>query len=338
MKFNWKNPTTISSWALAVSQTLDSYGCDSEKLLKEVGIDEKTLLNPDKRVKLEKMNKFWELAVQNTGDPLFGLRVAKNIKPGTFHALGYGLMASSCLDDALKRAQRFFKIITNSVEIQLMEAGDFYSVGFTPYNSGIKPSEQAVDSFFAVITVFFREMIKSVAKIQRIELIRRKPENSILYQKIFKADVIFSAQGNRIILRKNDLYKPLPSANPKVAALNDKVVAEYIARFDKNNIVKKVHEKLIYLLPLGEPTLAVLAKEIGVSQRSLNRYLKNENVTFREMLSETRQHLAKQYLLEKKISIIEIAFNLGYSDSSNFSRAFKKWVGVTPGKFRNCSD
>ncbi|MCP3939945.1 MAG: AraC family transcriptional regulator [Desulfobacteraceae bacterium] len=335
MKFHRKNPTTISSWALAIAQTLDASGYDSKALLKQAGIDGKTLINPDKRIKLTKMTRLWELARIKSNDPSFGLSVARNVSPKTFAALGSAVMASNNLDDVFKRTQRFYKIISNALEIRIFKKEERVSIGFIPYEAGPTPSMEAMDSFLGAIILFSHEMRQTMKKPLKIEMVRPKPENINPYYDIFGSNIVFLAPFNRITLEKSDLNIPFPAADSKVAHRNDQIVIEYLERFDRTNIVKKVHGKLIDLLPLGEPSLGKLAKEIGMSRRSLNRYLQNENVTYREILSEIRQHLAEQYLSENIYSIIEIAFKLGYTDSSNFSRAFKRWAEVTPREYRH---
>jgi AraC-like DNA-binding protein len=335
MKFQKKNPTTISSWVLAIAKTLDKQGYDSKAVLTEAGIQEKTLLDPDKRIKLKKMSSLWELAVKKTGDSSFGLSVAENVGPESLQALGYALMASENMDSAFKRVQRFYRMISNAVEITLEDENDKVALSFGRHDVGPELSEYAIDAFFSVFVLFTRHMMESIEIDFKIEMIREKPENIARYYEMFGHDILFSSARDRILIKKIDLKKPLHLADSKTTSHNDLIITKYLEQFDKDNIVGKVHGKLIDLLPIGEPSLEILGKELGMSKRSLNRYLKEEHVTYRDMLSEIREHLATRYLSEKKYSIIEIAFKLGYTDSSNFARAFKKWVGKTPGEYRN---
>ncbi len=151
MRFHKKNPTTVSSWALAVVETLEESGYNSKELLNEAGIDGKTLINPDKRIKIKKMTRLWELAVKKTGDSSFGLSVGKNVKPDTFQALGYGLMASSNLYEAFKRAKLFYRSISNALEIELSEKDDLVIIDFIISETKPEPAVEAVDSFLAAV-------------------------------------------------------------------------------------------------------------------------------------------------------------------------------------------
>lgn len=335
MKFEKKNPTTISSWALAIAKTLEKQGFDSNLILLEAGIDGKTLKNPDKRVKLKKMSTLWELAVKKTCDSSFGLSVAENVGPESFQALGYALMASKNIDSAFKRVQRFYRMISTAVEIVIEDKKDNIALNFMRHDVGPELSDHAIDAFFAVFVMFTDHMMGALNIDLTIEMIRQKPENIERYNGIFGKDVIYSSNADRILVKKTDLEKPLPLADSKITDRNDLIITRYLEQFDKGNIVGKVHSKLIDLMPVGEPSLEILARELGMSKRSLNRYLKEEHVTYRDILSEIREHLATKYLSEKKYSIIEIAFKLGYTDSSNFARAFKRWVGKTPKEYRN---
>ncbi|MCP4749826.1 MAG: helix-turn-helix transcriptional regulator [Proteobacteria bacterium] len=89
---------------------------------------------------------------------------------------------------------------------------------------------------------------------------------------------------------------------------------------------------------MGEPSIEKLARALGVSARSLHRALKKESATYRAILEDIRKHLAIEYLKKKKCSIIEVAFQLGYSDSGHFTRAFKRWYRISPTRFRETKE
>ncbi len=334
MKLRQKNPTTISSWVLAVAETLKSYGHDSDKILEQAGIDKNVLLNPDARFKVKDLAPLWKLAVKVTGDPCFGLSVAAHVRPTTFHALGFAIMASSSLNDIIQRLLRYYRIVSNSLNLELEDFGDTMAISFKPYDEGPRPPDEALDAVIATAISFAKLVVSDDIKSLKIEFMRKKPENSERFEKFFKVPVIFSADSNRIFLNKTDIYKPMPAANVEIARHNDQIVAEYLERFHKSHIVYQVHAKLIDILPMGEPSLEKIAKALGMSKRNLNRSLKNESSTYKEMLNETRRYLAMKYLKQSDLSIIDVAFRLGYSDSSNFTRAFKRWFGVSPKGYR----
>jgi AraC-like DNA-binding protein len=159
---------------------------------------------------------------------------------------------------------------------------------------------------------------------------RKSPADAGAFDRLFCSPLLFSAACNGIFFPLSGMQAPLPSANAEIGRGNDQIIIDYLARFDKSRIAHQVRAKLIDLLPLGEPSIDTLARSMGMSTRSLNRHLKKEQSAYRDILCDIRRYLATQYLEQPHLSIIEIAFRLGYSDSSNFTRAFKRWYGVSP--------
>ena len=280
MKFQRKNPTTISSWVLVVAQALRAYGHNPEDILEKAGIDKNIHLNPDARIKIEDMSRLWKLAVKTTGDPCFGLSVGAYVRPTTFHALGFAMMASSSLNDAFRRMDRYYRIITNAVDLKFEEFDDTIAISFNPNDEGPQPTDEAFDALMAAASSFTRTMLSNDVKLLKIELIRKMPKNAEKFVTFFESPVIFSADHNRFFLNKEDVSKPLPAANVEIARRNDEIVVEYLERFHENHIVHQVHTKLIDLLPRGEPSLEKLAKAVNMSKRNLNRYIKDENTTY----------------------------------------------------------
>ncbi len=335
MKFHQKKPTTIGTFAIAIAQTLESLGHNSRQILKQAGIDPDIHLKPDSRVQLEAMSRLWELAVEITENPCFGLSVGDHIHPASLHALGFAVLAGGNLYEGFKRIRRYFRILNSAFDFKIEESSDVLAVGIDPYEGGPVPTPEAFDSILATAAAFGRFMVNVKVRVKRIELTRTEPEGSEKYQVLFnKVPIKFSASHNRIYLEKKDVFRPFPAANAEIARQNDQIVAEYLERFFETNIVHTTHKILIELLPTGTPSIEKLAAAVGMSKRCLNRHLQDENTSYREILNETRLNLATQYLSQPGLSIIEIAFRLGYSDSANFTRAFKRWHGTSPKSFR----
>ena len=109
---------------------------------------------------------------------------------------------------------------------------------------------------------------------------------------------------------------------------------EYLAKLDQDHITQKVKATIIDQLPSGSATDEIVARALYMSSRKLQRQLQRAGTTFNTLLNEIRQDLAQKYLREEDTSMTEIAFLLGFSESSAFSRAFKRWVGVSPSEYR----
>ena len=120
----------------------------------------------------------------------------------------------------------------------------------------------------------------------------------------------------------------------ELAQLNDNLATRYLARLDKSDVVTTVRQKIIEYLPNGDCTREKVAGVMCISPTTLQFKLSQRGTSFLELLDTTRKELAASYVQQSALSITEITFLLGFSDTSNFTRAFKRWEGMSPTSFR----
>src|SRR5271156_3560744 len=118
--------TTLGTWVKAICRALEAAGCDSAALLAEAGLDPKALDGPTVRCPLTQTERLWRIAGAAPNDPAFGIKGASHIKQTTFHALGYGLSASSTLKEAFERVQRYSHVVSDVVEYRFFARGSDY--------------------------------------------------------------------------------------------------------------------------------------------------------------------------------------------------------------------
>jgi AraC-like DNA-binding protein len=167
-----------------------------------------------------------------------------------------------------------------------------------------------------------------------VALRRSEPAPSDAWARVFRAPVTFGADTNCMIYSSAVLDAQLPSGNPELAHYNDELVARHLARLDKDRFATRVHTLLAGLLASGEPSPRDVARELGLSIRSLQRHLADEGTSFKDVLAETRRGLAQTYLSDGHSSVTEVAFLLGFADTSSFARAFRRWTGSSPSEYR----
>jgi len=130
------------------------------------------------------------------------------------------------------------------------------------------------------------------------------------------------------------MEESLSGACDELAQYNDKIAANYVAKLDRANITALVRAEIIKKLPIGDCTRRKVAEELCMSQATLQLKLAQRDTTFQDLLSETRRELALGYIGQRSLSVTEIAFLLGFTDTSNFTRAFKRWTGISPTVYR----
>lgn len=137
---------------------------------------------------------------------------------------------------------------------------------------------------------------------------------------------------------KSDILDRLITSNPALARVNDEQVESYLASFEDISTSRDVVGKIVERLQDGPPNQKQVAEALNVSNRTLQRKLKDEGTSFIDLLQDTRLQLAEKYLSQPQRSIVEIAYLLGFSEPSTFSRAFKRWTGQAPADYRHSID
>lgn len=326
--------STLGSVAALVAQTLREYGCDSAPLFQAAGIKLGGNADDGIRFPVEHMQKLWRLAVEASGDPCFGFVAGEQLQPAALHGLGFSWLASDTLRDALERLVRFSRLISTAANIQLEDTRYGTELLLMP-PPGVKefvhaPLDAALTGFLHMCRITAGDSIIP----SQIMLNRPKPDCAKKIESFFRCPVQYEASCYSLCFSKQLLDAPLCNANHELARINDQAVIEYLARFDRDSITMQVRSSIIERLHDGTPNQETIADSLHVSLRSLQRRLNQEETNYKTLLETTRQELALHYIRETHRSLGEITYLLGFSEPSNFTRAFKRWTGKTPAEYR----
>ncbi|MGD2055871.1 MAG: AraC family transcriptional regulator [Gammaproteobacteria bacterium] len=326
--------STLGSVAVLIARTIRAYECDPDPLFRQSGIDIHRIFDPNARFPVVRMQRLWHLAVDKTGDPCFGLSAAAQFQPAALQGLGLAWLASDTLRDALNRLVRFSRLISTATEIQLADTGSGITLVVSPPAGWTEYVYASLDAAMAVFLRLCRLTGGNEIRPAGVTLVRPRPPCADRFDREFGAPVTYRAEANTFVFHQSDVDATLPHANPELARINDQTVVNYLARFDRTSITMQVRKRIIDELPDGTPHQESIADALHVSLRSLQRRLKEEDTNYKKLLESTRQELAKQYLRQSHRSIGEITYLLGFSEPGNFTRAFKRWTGKTPARYR----
>jgi AraC-like DNA-binding protein len=321
---------------IGVWNLLKSYGIDPEPLFRKMSMNPELMKRPGGRYRLDSIDNLWRKASELIDDPCFGLKAAELWHPSNFGALGYAMLASNTLRTALERVDRYHRFLSDELFIKLneTEAGLTYTL-ISSHEKRDIPARN--DAILAVTMSMCRSnYIEDLAPIS-VTLTHPKPSCSSRFYEYFRSPVVFEAPANSLTLPIEAVDKSLPGSNPQLAELNDQVMIEYLAQLDQDRITQKVKAVIIDQLPSGNVTDENVARALYMSSRKLQRQLQSAGTTFNTLLNEIRQDLAQKYLKEQDTTMTEIAFLLGFSESSAFSRAFRRWMGVSPSAYRKAA-
>lgn len=326
--------STIAAVARLIAYTLKDYDVDTRRLFERAGVALDDIGKPAARFSSPAMQKLWRLAVEETGDPCLGVIAGAKVQPAAMHGLGFSWLSSDTLYDALTRLVRFQRALSTIAKLSLEEKDGLVTLVFNARRMGFNIENATYEVAMAVSVRMCRLAQAADFSPLQVRLCRPRPGCHERIETFFKAPVEYVAEENSLVFRAEDLKKPLPNANPELARVNDQVVIEYLNRFDRSQISMQVRARIIEALPSGQPTQPDIAKALHLSLRNLQRKLQAENTNFKAILEEIRRELATQYIREAHLSIGEITYLLGFAETSNFTRAFKRWTGKSPKEYR----
>jgi AraC-like DNA-binding protein len=323
----------LSGWVRTIARALDARGLPGRDLVIRAGLDPRGLGDPRARYLVSDVGRLWRIAVEATGDPCFGLFVSRFVNMTTFQALACSVLASRTLKEAFERMVRYGRFATDAAGFRLDERGDRYRVAIELHPGAPRPCDEALDAFLALQVRTVRNLsddhdLSPLA----VELERPEPSPSGPFHELFRAPIRFSASESALEFACSPLEASLPTANAELARRSDEVLSHFLAELDQEQVASRVRAAVAQRLGEGEPQEQSVARTLGMSPRTLQRRLADEGTTYHEILNRTREHLACAYIREGW-SLTEVAFTLGFADTSSFSRAFKRWTGVAPSEY-----
>ena len=197
-------------------------------------------------------------------------------------------------------------------------------------NMAVSASDFGVGIILRMCRLALGEFIAPVS----IELSRPLPREPERWEYMLSSRVAFDCPETRLSFSRADILQPLITGNPALAQVNDEQTQAYLDGFLTQHTARDVVHKIVEKLPNGTPNQQQIAQSLNVSNRTLQRKLKEEGTSFMHLLQDTRLQLARKYLNQPSRSIIETAYLLGFSEPSTFSRAFKRWTGQAPADYR----
>lgn len=326
--------STLSSLVLVLVRAMKDYGIDVRGAFSEVGLDYALLNQAGARYPDEAIARLWLILIDRVEDQCVGLRIAEYWHPTALHALGFAWMASETLKEAFERLIRYNQFVSESQDYELRETDSTFRFVIHPAAEDYPFPDADYDANFSVLYDMCRSVYGEDFSLMRVDLRRARPNCAEKFKERFKAPVVFGAEENIIYISRNVALKPLPTANADLARINEEIVDQYLAQLTQGEMSVRVRTKLIQRLPSGNISQDEVASELFMSARTLQRRLKEEGISYQEVLRSTREDLATRYMKDEQTSVSEIAYLLGFSEVANFTRAFKSWTGVAPTDYR----
>lgn len=311
---------------------LANQGVSPREIERETGIIRNELDNPRYRVPMEQLNRLVERCLDVSGNPALCLSIAGQIERFGMNYTTILLMNCDTLLEALTTFFRYGRLPFEANEFELLEETDFYTLHYS--NTSDTQARWIVEFMLSNITAFARKAVDSRINPVRVDFQYAAPTYADEYKKVFKAPVLFDQDKNSLVFSRQDVQRKIPRANPNLKkvleAQVDTLFQEMIHVSSFRDQVRTAIQKYLAANTFDADSISA---GLGLHRVTLYRKLKREGTSYTALLKDVRHKLAQGYL-RAGLDNYQIARLLGYSEARAFRHAFKKWVGVSPGKYR----
>jgi len=327
-------PTIAVTSTLAMVRAAAACGADTEAVLRELRVDLATLEDPDARLPGPTVLAVWNALRTATGDAALQLVAPAALPFGAYRIIDYLVAASATVGDGVWRFARYFRLIAEEVTLQVEAEGGGHCLVLARADGGPVPPVY-VDYVFAALVTRIRMHIQPGLAVAGVELRQPAPPSATRYREVFQAPVRFGAPADRLRFSDAAWAQPTVNGDAVLAGLLEehaRILAERTPPTDAG-FVEVVQRAVAARLPEGASADTV-ARELNLSVRTLQRRLVACGTTYHQVSETVRARLASGYLTDPAVSISEVAFLLGFSEQSAFNRAFRRWTGESPGRWR----
>jgi AraC-like DNA-binding protein len=293
--------------------------------------------DPYEQIPLARFVSFLEDAASALGEPLLGAKLGARSRMEDLGPIGLMFLASANLQIALGQLKNFFPVLQGATRVELNACCAMPEYIYQILGRSIWPRRQDAELTLSATCSAIRSLLGDFWSPVEVHFEHARPpqdyrgiEADLL--EIFRAPILFNQPANRLILDPKDLLKPAASRGEGMAPHLERHLQDLMRTEDPTFDSCACQVSNIISKRLGRADLEVhsIAQEIGLSPRTLQRRLAEEGTSLRDLVRRHRSHIVDRLLKDRKTKITVIAHDVGYSDATTFSRAFKSWSGETP--------
>lgn len=276
----------------------------------------------------------WQSIRALSDDATIGWRFMSEVGTDQYHPTLMAALHARTFHECLQRLARY-KQLCSAEEFRFSQKDDEFRVEvFWPFAKNEPVPDLLIDVVFALVMELGRRGTKMRLVPKRLELCR-PPDQGNGLEDYFGSKVRYHATHNVLILRAADLDRPFATHNDELFAM---LAPQFEISLEEARLQHSVPDRVKWILKRllagSRPDIAMVAKELGMGERTLQRRITDEGTSFRQLLNDTRRELVREYLSNPSVEITEAAFLVGYEDPNSFYRAFRSWEGTTPAEWR----
>jgi len=296
-------------------------------------------MNEKLRVEAPVYNAVVRAALAKTADPYFGLHAGEHFNLGAAGLIAQITQTSTTMLEALQYCCEFSMLGCRAIPLTLKKTDDTYALRMKPdplwQAQSPKTALHTLEGHLAFSLREYQQLVLGSQPPLRVHLTRDRPASVAEFERVFKAPLYFGQEEGALFFSARQLEAPVITSNYQLLRILVRHAEEQLAAVQQQTgTVYQVREAILQLMDFGLPSIEHVAANLHQSVRSLQRRLKAEGFTYQSITEDIRKALALSYLRQPNLSLTDIAALLDYSDSSTFSRSFKRWYGVAPRDWR----
>ncbi len=326
----------LAAAATGLGDFIVQQGGDIDRVFGSARVDPKLLESPTHSLSLSHYCQILEHAARQSGCDNFGLYYGRQFRPQSLGLIGYVGLSSPTLEDALRNVSEFFIYHQHNTLTRLRDKGDHYQFDYKIQHGGILQRRQDAELTLGMILNLIRHVLGKTWAPKQVHFEHTRPEQWQDHSKIFDAPVYFDQPFNSLFFSKQQLKVAMPDRDDQLFS----VVLDAMQRLNLHDhagkdTISDLKSVVRDAFAQGEPKLEHISAEMQMPLSYLQRELKRNGYSYPSFVDELRCELAVSYLHQHHLSISELAFQLGYSETSAFSRAFKRWFNCSPRQWRH---
>jgi AraC-like DNA-binding protein len=306
-------------------------GSNPDVILRNFGIERTAFSNPDGFIPSAIFAGILEEAARATGDDCFGLHFGENYNPKNAGPLAYVVLNSPTIGAGIENVGRYQRVVNESARWFCTVDGERAYVRHLLTDLGLAAPRQHNECSMAIALKMLRLMAGSQWAPEEVQFAHEAPAQISEHLRIFCAPVLFSCETNAFVVDREFVDRQVPAADQRLYRILKRYLDRVLKEMPREDqLLCSIRKAIAESMRDGDPKLARVAKKMAMGPRTLQRRLKEYGFDFKKLVEDTRQRFAVSYLKDRKNSLTEVAFLLGYSEVSAFNRAFKRWTHATP--------
>jgi len=318
---------------VALPSVLRDLHADPKQLLAEAGFDLALFDDPDNPISVAARGHLLAHCAARTGCPHLGLLIVKQAGLNSLGLVGMLVKYSPDVATALRDLVMFLHLHVCDAETRLETAGHRSFLSYGTLQPGIEGATQIADGAIGIMYNMMRSLCGPGWKPLEIRFSHRKPDDVQPYRNFFHAPLVFNSDQNAVVFASDWLGHQIPLADAELHRLLMKQIAALESRY-ADDFPAQVRSVLRPALLTGQARSERIAALFSMHSRTLSRRLNDYGTSFQALLDEGRFEIAQQMLEDSRLAVNQIAMTLDYADASAFTRAFRRWSGTTPAKWR----